>query len=155
MGLTAILTAAVAWSRSTTEGWLAAWILGAGVAVMIGAWAMARKAQQANLPILRGSGRKFLLSFLPPVIAGGLLTVALYRGDAMSLIPGVWLLLYGVGVVTGGAFSVKAVPLMGLCFMVLGSVALVVPAWGEPLLVAGFGGFHLLFGAFIARKHGG
>jgi hypothetical protein len=45
---------------------------------------------------------------------------------------------------------------MGLCFMVLGAVALFCPpSWGNAFLASGFGGLHILFGAVIARKYGG
>jgi hypothetical protein len=126
------------------------------VAIGIGVWAMSRKARKADLPLLSGAGRRFFLSFLPPALAGAVLTGALVRSGDLSLIPGVWLLLYGAAVVTGGTFSVRVVPLMGLCFMVLGGIALVSePSWGDPLLAAGFGGLHLIFGLYIARKHGG
>ena len=54
------------------------------------------------------------------MLAAALLTVVLYRAGLRSLLPGVWLLLYGVGVVAAGAFSVKVVPAMGFCFIGLG-----------------------------------
>lgn len=156
MGMTALPAAAIAASRPTPDGWLAVWLAEAVVAVGIGVWAMRRKARRAELPLFSGAGRKFALSFLPPALAAALLTVALYRAGDVALIPGTWLTLYGAAVVTGGAFSVKVVPVMGLCFMALGGVALVAPpAWGDPLLAAGFGGLHLVFGLHIARKHGG
>jgi hypothetical protein len=67
-----------------------------------------------------------------------------------------WLLLYGAAIVTGGAFSVRVVPMMGLCFMALGAAASVSPAaWFNEYMALGFGGFHVAFGIYIARKHGG
>jgi predicted phage tail protein len=70
--------------------------------------------------------------------------------------PGTWLLLYGTAVATAGAFSVRIVPLMGVCFMVLGTAALVAPARLSPwFMAAGFGGLNIAFGILIARRHGG
>ena len=101
-------------------------------------------------------GRRFVLSYVPPIAVGALLTVALVRAGLYQALPGTWLLLYGTGVVTGGAFSVRVVPLMGLCFMALGPS----PCWdrrpGATLLMAiGFGGLHIGFGWIIARRYGG
>lgn len=156
MGVTALVAAVLASTRPAAEGWLRVWLAEAVVAVGIGAWAMHRKARRAGLPLLSGSGRKFVLSFLPPALAGVPLTFALYRAGDLELVPGTWLLLYGAAVVTAGTFSVKVVPVMGLCFMVLGGTALLAsPAWGDPLLALGFGGLPVVFGLYIARKHGG
>jgi len=156
MGATALVAAVLAARRPTVDGWLLTWLAEAAVAVTIGSWAIRRKSRKAGLPLLSGSGRTFLRSFLPPALAGAVLTLALYQAGEVALLPGMWLLLYGAGVVTAGTFSVKVVPLMGLCFMALGTAALLVaPGWSDPLLGAGFGGLHILFGLHIARKHGG
>ena len=97
-----------------------------------------------------------VFSLAPPLIAGGLLTIVLVRAGLADTIPGVWLLLYGTGVITGGMFSVRAVPAMGLCFMALGALALFSPpALVNGFMAAGFGGLHLLFGVIIVRKYGG
>lgn len=156
IGATALFAALAASRAHTREAWIATWLLEAVVAVAIGGLAIARKARAAGLPLLRGPGRRFVASLAPPFVAGGLLTAVLARAGAYDLLPGMWLLLYGAGVVTGGAFSVRAVPVMGVCFMVLGAGALFCPAaWGDVLLAAGFGALHVLFGALIARRHGG
>ena len=79
-------------------------------------------------------GRRFALGLVPPLVAGALLSDALLAAGERALLPGVWLLLYGTAVVTGGAFSVRIVPVMGLGFMALGGVALFAPAvWGDAL----------------------
>ena len=156
MGLTALAAAALASSQPTTERWFLVWTLEALLAVAIGAVAIHRKARRADLPVLSGTGRKFLLSFLPPALAGAVLTVALWQAGTDSLLPGAWLLLYGAAVVTAGTFSVKIVPVMGICFMVLGVFALLaMPAAGDLSMAVGFGGLHILFGMTIARRHGG
>ncbi|HEU5182210.1 MAG TPA: hypothetical protein VFW45_15605, partial [Candidatus Polarisedimenticolia bacterium] len=100
--------------------------------------------------------RRFFLALIPPLAAGAILTPRLFNSGRSDLLPAVWLLLYGAGIVTAGAFSVKPVPIMGACFMALGTAALALPpGWGNLFMAAGFGGLHLGFGAFIAWRHGG
>jgi hypothetical protein len=155
VGSTALVAAVVAARQQSTLNWLVVWLAEAILALAIGGWTMVRKARAVNDSLLSGPGRRFGLSFLPPLVVGGLMTVALYFGGARPLLPAVWLLLYGTGVVTGGAFSVRVVPVMGLGFLALGAVALFTPALGDWLLAAGFGGLHIVFGFWIARRYGG
>jgi hypothetical protein len=158
IGVTAVAVAAIANLAVPpfTRGWLALWLGEAMAAFAIVGWSMWRKARRAATPLFSGPGRKFALSFLPPVAAGALLTPVLFVSGQPALLPGAWLLLYGTGVVTGGAFSVNIVPAMGTAFMALGAIALVAPAaWGNWLMAAGFGGLHVVFGVMIARRHGG
>src|SRR5207237_8400647 len=109
--------------------------------------ASATNAHRANSRLLSRPRRKLLLSFAPPIVVGPLLTYTLYHAGALTTLPGVWLLLYGTAIVTGGAFSVRVVPVMGLCLMLLGAVALFAPAvWGDAFMAAGFGIVHVGFG---------
>jgi len=156
MGITALGAAAIASFQGSKLAWLITWMVEATIAIAIASWTTFTKARSSGTSLFSGPGRRFVYSFAPPILVGGLLTVVLVRDGLFGGVAGMWLLLYGTAVVTGGAFSIRIVPLMGLCFMVLGAVALFSPAsWSNLLLAVGFGGFHLLFGGVIARKYGG
>lgn len=156
IGLSALVAAWIASRQIQIEAWLGTWFVEGILAIAIGAFSMKRKADRAQVSLLSGPARRFVLSFAPPLLVGALLTIVLYRAGLFAAIPGTWLVLYGTGIVTGGAFSVRVVPVMGLCFMALGAVALFCPVnWGAGFLIAGFGGLHLVFGLIIARRYGG
>jgi hypothetical protein len=160
IGITALAAAFIAASISaqqkSTKAWLAIWLAEAVIALLVAGWSMDRKARAAKMPLLSGPGRKVAFSLSPPIFAGGILTVVLYRAGLTSAIPGLWLLLYGTGVITGGMFSVSAVPIMGLCFMALGAAAFLAPAgFADWFMAAGFSGLHIVFGVIIARRYGG
>jgi hypothetical protein len=156
IGVTALVAAYIAAHQPTTRGWLGTWLAEAIISLLIAGWLMDRKARRLGTPLFSGPGRKVAFSLSPPMVVGALLTVVLFRARLTQAIPGMWLLLYGTGVVTGGMFSVGVVPVMGICFMVLGAAGLFVPeAWENWLMAAGFGGLHIIFGSIIARKYGG
>ena len=156
MGVSALAAAALAAWQTTWTGWLVVWMAEALLAFAIGLFSMQRKTKSGGTPLSSPAGRKFVLSFAPPLVTGALLTGALVRAGAEELLPGMWLCLYGTAVITGGAFSVRVVPLMGVSFLSLGATAfLSPPAWGNWYLAAGFGGLHLAFGVWIARRYGG
>ncbi|MGH9580933.1 MAG: hypothetical protein ACRD2R_08065 [Terriglobales bacterium] len=156
MGLTALAAAWIASRQTSPHSWLRVWLIEALVAVAIAGPAAYYKSRRARMPLFVGPGRKFALSFLPPIIVGALLTFALAQFGVFTVLPGVWLLLYGTAVVTGGAFSVRVVPVMGLCLMILGAAALFSPErWGDAYMAAGFGGLQVVFGGLIARRYGG
>jgi hypothetical protein len=156
MGSTALAAAWVADRQNLTGGWLSVWIVECLLALAIGVGGAALKSRRVKMPLLSGPGRKFIAGSAPAMMAAALLTAVLYRAGLSSLLPGTWMLLYGAGVVSGGGASVRVVPLMGACFMVVGAAALMVPqANGDILLAAGFGGMHIIFGTIIAVKYGG
>jgi hypothetical protein len=156
LGATALAAAWLATRQSNSTAWLKVWLAEAFLAALIAFLSMRWKANRRGLPLFTGPGRKVALGLFPPLIAGALLTFSLYRAGFESALAPAWLLLYGAGIITGGAYSVSIVPVMGLCFMATGALAIVAPvAWANYFLAAGFGGLHIVFGFLIARRHGG
>jgi hypothetical protein len=156
LGFTALGAAWLAAVQNSEFAWLRVWLAEGLVAVAIGLLACTYKANRRGLPLFSGPARKAALGLAPPLAAGAFLTFLLFRSGLTSDLPATWLLLYGAGIMTGGAFSVSIVPVMGFCFMLVGGVAVLSPtAWGNWFLAAGFGGLHVIFGFFIARRHGG
>jgi hypothetical protein len=156
MGGTALVTAGLAPRPAYAGAWTLTWLGAALGAFALGAAGVYWKARRAGSPVLTRPGRKFVLSLFPPLFAGAVITGAIYLAGVSHLLPAIWLLLYGVGVMSAGTFSVRVVPVMGLCFLLAGVAALYCPAaWGNAVMATGFGGLHLLFGGIIARRYGG
>ncbi|PEN13486.1 hypothetical protein CRI94_09205 [Longibacter salinarum] len=156
MGVTALGAAALSSIMQTETLWLLVWAGEALLATVIGVVAMIRKARRQDVPLQSGPARKYVFGLLPPLATGILLTAALLYHGQTELLPGIWLTCYGAATMTAGTFSVRVVPIMGACFMVVGALTLFAPPAAHNLLLAGgFGGLHLIFGFIIARRHGG
>ena len=156
MGAIGLAASVLAANQNSAERWLIVWLLAAAVALSIGVTATWRKAARLGAPLAGAVGRRFAMSLAAPLVAGAALTWGVWMHDNRALMPAVWLLLYGTGVLAGGVFSVAAVRLLGVTFMILGVAALATPpAWSNVWLGIGFGGLQLAFGLYIARRHGG
>lgn len=156
MGAIALAAAWLAHGQAELGRWVGVWVAAAVGASLIGVVMMNAKASAAGTPLLTAPGRKFILSFVPAVIAGVLLTVALLPAGNRAHLAGMWLLLYGAGVLAGGAHSIRIIQLLGALFLVMGAGALFTPAaLADAWLAGGFGGLQIVIGARIARRYGG
>lgn len=156
LGITAIATAILAGMVRSQVTWVLLWLGEALLAGVISLCGMVKKTGSLAKLATSIPARKCALSLVPPLAAGGVLTIVLMEEHLYQVLPGVWLMLYGVAVITGGAFSVRVVPVMGICFAIFGTIALALPAsWANGVMAAGFGGLHVVFGLVIARRHGG
>jgi len=165
MGVLAIVGGSIAAQRWSVDWWINTWACVALAGCVLGTVSMAWKAQRQEQTMWSGLGRRAIFSFSPAILAGMVFTEVLYEHRLEALMPGVWLMLYGVAVCGAGAFSVRVVPLLGLSFMLLALPAFFIGPSGDALLgpmhlsdlllVTGFGGFHILAGLYIARNHGG
>ncbi len=156
IGSSALVASYAASRQPTLDAWLAVWLAEGMLAFALGVLAMKQKAERIGEPLLAPPARKFAFGFAPPLAVGAVLTVVLAHTGLRQIIPSTWLMLYGAGIVSGGAFSVPIVPVMGVCFLSLGAVTAFLPSsFGDVALAAGFGGLHLVFGFLIARRYGG
>jgi hypothetical protein len=156
VGITAIIAAVVAGRVGPPRTWLLIWLTEAVVAAVIAGVAMVRKAARSNVSFRGTPARRFFISYFAPIAAGAVLTIFLAQHGFHAALPAAWLLLYGASFISSGAYSIPTVPVMGVCFMLLGMAACFVPfVLANALLGAGFGGLHVVFGWVIARRYGG
>lgn len=156
LGSTALATALLARSIESHTNWVLLWLGEALAAAVISLIAMVKKTGSIEKLASNIPARRCALSLVPPLAAGGVLTVVMMNDHFYRALPGMWLMLYGVAVITGGAFSVRVIPVMGICFALFGTAALGFPAgWANAAMAMGFGGLHIFFGLWIARRHGG
>jgi len=156
MGVTAVVAAYFAHVQIYKRDWLVVWLIEACLAFAIGLLALWQKSKIADQSLVSVPARKFAFGFTPPLICGVILTLGLWRYDQYEILAPTWMLMYGASVVTGGAFSVRVVPVMGWMFIALGALAFALPlGYGDYLMAASFGLLHIVFGAIIARRYGG
>ncbi len=156
IGLGALLAGFLAEREAGVTSRLGIWVADAAVSIAIGCVTSILKARAADQPLFAGPIRKFSLSFAPAIVAGGVLTWVMLGTASQGLLPGIWLLLYGVGLVSASTLSIRVVSAAGVVFFFLGALALTALApWSEFVLWAGFAALHIAMGTVIWRRHGG
>ncbi len=156
MGATAIGAAVIAHNQPNVKWWAITWLVEACLAFCIGMLAMWQKAKNSGDSLNSKPARKFAFGFAPPIVAGIILTSLFYFKGLFTMMPTVWLTLYGTAVITGGAYSVKIVPIVGWMFIGLGLISVLVDSsYGNWLMGVGFGGLQVIFGLIVARRYGG
>ncbi|MDY6983604.1 MAG: hypothetical protein SV422_10995 [Pseudomonadota bacterium] len=156
-GISAVFAAWLAAQQASPATWLSVWMLEMVLAGSAALALTAVKTEKQGQSLWSASGRKLLLAFIPAMAIGGVLTLTLFlRGD-VSLLPGIWLALYGAAVTTAGAHSVRIIPVMGIAFMLFGAAVLLLPLPlpADLMLGIGLGGLHIVFGILLWRNHGG
>jgi hypothetical protein len=158
MGVVGLVAMIVASIPALASHWLEIWLLAAFAASASGVLLIARHSRQParGFMLYRGPARKFVLSLCPSLLAGAVLTVVLRQEGLVSLIPGMWLVLYGCAVLSASmmtnAAMIRLIAMMGGLFVVCGLVAFQVPPrWHNFTLGMGFGSLHLFFGILMGR----
>ena len=158
MGCVALLAGGFAhWqvAPGDTSSQLRIWLVAAVVAFLVGVVSMLWKARSLGQTLFNDAGRRFLTCLVPSLAVGAMLTAALWSRQQWSVIPPIWMLCYGTGILSAGTYAARPLPWMGAAFLALGTVALAEPDWNQILLTATFGLLHVAFGIVLMRRFGG
>jgi hypothetical protein len=157
MGVIGVLTAFAVSLPRLAPHWLAIWLVAAALALLLGGASVARQIVRRGHSRYLGPTRKFLLCLCPALLAGAVLTLAFAKNaGAQSLIPGMWLLLYGCAVLSASTVTTagiaRLVCIMGALFVALGSITFALPTVAHTVMLgSGFGVLHIIFGILIGR----
>jgi hypothetical protein len=154
MGAVGTLAALLVELRVFAVNWLQIWLIAGLVAVAFGTALMVNQVVSHGTALYRGPLRRFLMCLCPPLLVGAVLTWQLWIHAQIAMIPGVWLLMYGVAVMAASTLTRRALAVMGTLLAALGVIALQIPViYQNAVLGVGFGGLHLLFGILIGRRN--
>jgi hypothetical protein len=160
MGTLGLIATVFASLNGLRAHWLEIWLCTAVIASLLGGALMARQAARRAGTLFSTPLRKFALCLSPALLGGAVLTFVLWNAGMERLIPGMWLLLYGCGVISAStvtnAINLRLIVSMGALFIVLGAIAFAAPRATHTLLLGGgFGLLHLIFGVLIGRMNHG
>jgi hypothetical protein len=108
-------------------------------------------------PVWSRQARTVVIAFTPALAAGLVLTAVLVRVGQSLLLPGVWMLLWGVGALAMSLFTPRTFSLLGVSFMTAGTLTLFLQPVDDVLSMGlTFGAIHLAYGTllFIIRQPG-
>jgi hypothetical protein len=125
------------------------WSAGLAVAVSFGFWTTARKARAARERFWSRKLQVVTLGFLPSLVLAAIVTALLLDVGRLDLVPGLWMGLYAVGILSVCHVLDWEFQLTGWAFLLLSSVSLfLLRASPNAAMTVGFGGIHLALGAF-------
>ena len=108
------------------------------------------RARRRDEPVWSRQARTVYLALSPSVLASLAVSVLMWRLDRLDLLPALWLVLYGCGVLATSFFAPRSILALGAGCLTVGAGCLVADC-GHPLLTmaAGFGVTHVAFGAGV------
>lgn len=101
-------------------------------------------------PLWTRQARTVTFALLPSLVAALIFTAVLSRVGQQALLPGVWMLMWGVGALGMSFFTPRVISALGATFLAAGTVTLVTGITNDALAMAlTFGAIHLAYGTIL------
>ncbi len=116
-------------------------------------WLTIRKAKDVNEHVWNPVSRRLLTASGVPLVTGGMFVIImLMKAEYMLIAPGC-LIFYGLALFAGSHYTYVDVKWLGLCEVLLGLLALILPGDGLILWTIGFGFLHIIYGSIMHFKY--
>jgi hypothetical protein len=123
-GIIAFVAAMVQWrwNLNDCDNFLNLWLLAAAAGIVVVGTEMAVRCACSGSTLQRDATLLAVRQFVPCVVAGALLTLALYQfaPDALRLLPGLWGIIFSLGVFASRPGLPRAANLVGGYYMLAG-----------------------------------
>jgi len=131
------------------------WLCELALAVGIEFACNKRRARYVGKRVASPLGAHIIVAALPAFVGALALTAFFALHGLAALVWGIWMLTYGLAICAVGLFSVRPVSYLGSAFVLAGAVTLLLPTQLQLFMMGlTFGGFHIVYGALMGRKHG-
>jgi hypothetical protein len=112
-----------------------------------------RKAKRSGVSLWTPVSKRLYASLFLPLLAGGVFALILLFQNHIQLIIPVFLLFYGLGLISAGKFTYGEIFYLGILEIIAGLAAALFPAQGLIFWIIGFGILHIVYGLFMYRKY--
>jgi hypothetical protein len=112
-----------------------------------------KKAKRDGKNIWTPVSKRLLINLLIPLVTGGFFTIVLLFQNHIQLIIPVFLIFYGLALVSAGKFTYGEIFYLGILEIITGLVSAFVPGWGLIFWIFGFGILHIIYGLAVYRKY--
>ena len=123
-GLLALLAsfAAIKFTCMSAHKFLFVWLAILGITSALNFFLLYREASSRSQPFFSEGMRMALRAFLPPMLVGGVLGVSLiWFNDDVTLASLVWILCYGLALLSTSHFSPRSLVRLGWAFLIVGT----------------------------------
>lgn len=112
-----------------------------------------KKAKKNKQDFWNPGSKRLLASMAFPLVTGGLLILALLTRGLFEVVCPACLIFYGLSLIAGSHYTYKDVKWLGICEIVLGLLAALLPGYGVVFWTIGFGVLHIIYGSIMHFKY--
>lgn len=142
-GLSAVLNTWIFWIALAT-------FLCAFVSAFFFTWLKSRKQ---GIPLWGKTAKRLMLQVAIPMAAGGLFLLKLAQFGTFGLIAPGCLIFYGLALINASRYTLDEIRYLGYTEVLLGLAGMWFVGYGLYFWAAGFGVFHIVYGAFMWWKY--